>query len=81
VALILVLCQILYRAKCTEAALSVGCALSRKMESLAQLPLLPLHYLASFNLKFAQILSLIPMESILETALTIKQDLFTNYYQ
>ena len=35
------------------AALSVGCALSPEMVSLAQLPLLPLHYLASFNLKFA----------------------------
>ena len=51
------------------------------MVSLAQLPLLPLHYLASFNLKFVQILSLIPMESILEICLTIKQDLLTNYYK
>jgi len=51
------------------------------MVSLAQLTLLPLHYLASFNLKFSQILSLIPMENILETTLTIKQDLFTNYYK
>jgi len=51
------------------------------MVSLAQLPLLPLHYLTSFNLKFAHILSLIRMESILETTLTIKQDLFTYYYK
>jgi len=51
------------------------------MMCLAQLPLLPLQDLASFNLKFAHILSLIPMESILETALTIKQNLFINYYK
>jgi len=52
-----------------------------QMVSWTQLPLLPLHYLASFNLKFAQILSLIPMESILETTIIVKQDLFTNYYR
>ena len=78
----MVLFQILYRAKHAKAALSMGCALSpKKMVSLAQLPLLPLHYLTSFNLKFAHILSLIRMESILETTLTIKQDLFTYYYK
>jgi len=51
------------------------------MVSLAQLPLLPLQYLASLNLKFAQDLSLIPMESILEIDSTIKQDLCKNYYK
>ena len=47
--------KILCHAKRAEAVLSVGCTLSPKMESLAQLPLLPLRYLASFNMKFAQI--------------------------
>ena len=51
------------------------------MVSWVPLPLLALQDLASFNLKFSHILSLNPTESILETTITWKQDLFTNYYK
>ena len=74
------ICQILCHAKLAEVTLSVMLAL-RLHGGLTQLPFSTLQELASFNLKFAQILSLIPIENTLKTTLTIKQDLFTNSYE
>ena len=74
------ICQILCHAKLAEVTLSVMLAL-RLHGGLTQLPFSTLQELASFNLKFAQILSLIPIENILKKNLTIKQDLFTNSYE
>ena len=49
--------------------------------SLAQLQLFAIQNLASFSPKIEQISSLNKMENILETAITMKQDLFTNLYK